>query len=521
MRFRRAQPGDAPPPQRSTRGRMVIAALAGAASVFSFAPFGWWPLQILCLALLFYQALRASTIKAGALVGWAFGFGWCLANVHWLVIALSRFGGLALPLAVLAIALLAVFMGGYAAMAIYASLWLRKRWAMPLPATNLLLLPAMWALFEWVRGWLFTGFSWASAGYAHNEAPLGGFAPLVGVYGVSWLAALCAGALLLAAHRTRWYALGSIAVLMAAGFGLRQVDWTHAAGQPISVRLLQGNTPLQQKFDATHTEATLRKYRDSISAEAADLIATPETAIMLFPHQLPQDYLPSLGQFAKRSGSHLVLGIPLMDSPTQYANSVIGLPPESGLPTYRYDKHHLVPFGEFIPPGFRWFTNLMQIPLGDQTRGKLLQAPFQVKSQRVLPNICYENLFGEEIAEQLAADPKPATLLLNVSELAWYGESIAIPQHLQISQMRSLETGRPMLSATNTGATVVIDAHGKVVAALPYYQAGVLKANVQGMDGMTPYIMAGNRLFLALAALAVAGAWIWSRKNTKNAAKGA
>jgi apolipoprotein N-acyltransferase len=163
----------------------------------------------------------------------------------------------------------------------------------------------------------------------------------------------------------------------------------------------------------------------------------------------------------------------------------------------------------------------MQIPLGDQTRGKLLQAPFQVKSQRVLPNICYENLFGEEIAEQLAADPKPATLLLNVSELAWYGESIAIPQHLQISQMRSLETGRPMLSATNTGATVVIDAHGKVVAALPYYQAGVLKANVQGMDGMTPYIVAGNRLFLALAALAVAGAWIWSRKNTKNAAKGA
>ncbi|SFV09818.1 apolipoprotein N-acyltransferase [Pseudoduganella namucuonensis] len=521
MRFRRAAATDTPPPQRSTRSRMIIAALAGAASVFSFAPFGWWPVQILCLSLLFYQALRAPSVRDGAWVGWAFGFGWCLANVHWLVIALNRFGGLALPLAVVSIALLAALMGGYAAMAMYAGLWLRRRWALPLPAAALLVLPAMWAVFEWVRGWLFTGFSWASAGYAHNDAPLGGFAPVVGVYGVGWLAAVCAGALLLAAHRARWAALGAFAALFAVGFGLKFVEWTTPVGQPISVRLVQGNTPLLQKFDASHTEATLRRYYNSVTAEAADLVATPETAVMLFPHQLPPDYLPALGQFAKRSGSHLVLGIPLMDSPTQYANSVIGLPPDTGLPTYRYDKHHLVPFGEFIPPGFRWFTNMMQIPLGDQTRGKLLQAPFQVKSQRVLPNICYENLFGEEIAEQLASDPRPATLLLNVSELAWYGESIAIPQHLQISQMRSLETGRPMLSATNNGATVVIDSHGKVTAALPYYQAGVLKATVRGTEGTTPYILLANKLFLALAALAVAGAWLWSRKNAKNAANGA
>ncbi|CAN7562276.1 apolipoprotein N-acyltransferase [Pseudoduganella sp. LjRoot289] len=494
---------------------MLIATLAGGASVFSFAPFGWWPVQILCLAALFYQALRAATPKAGALVGWAFGFGWGLANVHWLVVALNRFGGLPLPLAVAAIALLAVAIGAYAALAMYGALWLRKRWALPLPAANLLLLPAMWALLEWVRGWLFTGFPWAVAGYAHNDGPLGGYAPIVGVYGVGWLAALCAGALLLAAHRSRWLALGTMAAVLLAGFGLRLVDWTHAVGEPISVRLVQGNTPLQQKFDARHTEATLNKYRDAVSAEAADLIATPETAIMLFPHQLPPDYLPKLGQFAKRSGSHLVLGIPLMDSPTQYSNSVIGVPPESGLPTYRYDKHHLVPFGEFIPTGFRWFTNMMHIPLGDQTRGKTLQAPFQVKSQRVLPNICYENVFGEEIADQLAADPNPATLLLNVSELAWYGESIAIPQHLQISQMRTLETGRPMLSATNSGATVVIDSHGKVTAALPYYQAGVLKATVRGTAGNTPYIVLGNSLFLALAALALAGAWFQTRKNAK------
>lgn len=519
MRFRRSAPGEISAP-RSTRSRMAIAALAGAASVLSFAPFGWWPLQFICLALLFYQVLRADTLKAGALVGWAFGFGWCLANTHWLYIALNRFNGLPAPVAAASVTLLAAGMGLYAGMAMYGALWLRRRWSLPLPAANLLVLPALWAVFEWVRGWLFTGFPWAASGYAHNVSPLGGYAPLVGVYGVSMLAALCAGALLLAMHRVRWAALGTAAAILVTGFALRGMDWTHPVGQPISVRLIQGNTPLLQKFDASHTEATLRRYHATITGEAADLIATPETAVMLFPHQLPPDYLPALGQFAKRSGSHLVVGMPLMDSPLQYSNSVVGIPPESGLPTYRYDKHHLVPFGEFIPPGFRWFTNLMQIPLGDQTRGKAVQAPFQVKSQRVLPNICYENVFGEEIADQLAADPQPATILLNVSELAWYGESIAIPQHVQMSQMRAMETGRPLLASTNSGATVVIDSHGAITSSLPYYQAGVLKATVQGMAGATPYIIMANKLFLLLAALALGGAWWWSwiaaRKSAKN-----
>lgn len=521
MRFRRAKPGDPPRPQRSTRGRMLIAALAGAASIFSFAPFGWWPLQIASLGILFYQVLRASDVKAGALIGWAFGFGWCLAGVHWLYIVLNRFNNLPAPVAGGALVLLALFMGGYSALAMGAASSLRKRWALPLPAANLLLLPALWALAEWLRGWVFTGFPWANAGYAHNTSPLGGYAPVIGVYGISWLAALTAGALLLLPHRSRRSAIGVVVATFAIGFGLQYVDWTQAQGKPISVRLLQGNTPLKEKFVASHTEATLRKYYDSITAEAADLIATPETAVMLFPHQLPPDYLPALGQFAKKSGSHLVLGIPLMNSPTEYSNSVIGVPPQSGLPTYRYDKHHLVPFGEFIPPGFRWFTNLMQIPLGDQTRGKVVQPPFQVREQRVLPNICYENVFGEEIAEQLASDPQPATILLNVSELGWYGESVAIPHHLQISQMRSMEMRRPMLSSTNTGATVVIDRHGRITHSLPLYQSGVLKADVQGMGGMTPYILLGNKLFLALTALALGGAWMWSRKNAKNRSKAA
>jgi apolipoprotein N-acyltransferase len=490
---------------------MIIAALAGAASVFSFAPFGWWPLQLLCLAVLFYQVLRASSVRASALIGWAFGFAWCLAGVHWLYVALNRFGGLAAPLAAVSIALLALFMGSYAAMAMGGAAWLRKRFAMSLPAANLLLLPAVWTLSEWLRGWLFTGFSWASAGYAHNVSPLSGYAPLLGVYGIGWLVALSAGALLLLMHRSRPMALATLALVWLGGFGLQFIEWTHAEGKPLSVRLVQGNIALQAKFDPNHMQSTLRQYQQAVMAAPADLIATPETAVPLFPYQLPAGYLDSFGQYARKTGSAIVLGIPLMDSPSQYSNSVIGLAPTLASKPYRYDKHHLVPFGEFIPPGFRWFTNLMQIPLGDQTRGAVLQPSFRVKDQRVLPNICYENLFGEEIAKQLAGDPAPATILLNVSELAWYGESLAIPQHLQISQMRTLETGRPMLSATNSGATVMIDSRGIVRASLPYYQPGVLNATVQGMAGSTPYILLQNRLILALAVLALIAACLGSK----------
>jgi apolipoprotein N-acyltransferase len=169
--------------------------------------------------------------------------------------------------------------------------------------------------------------------------------------------------------------------------------------------------------------------------------------------------------------------------------------------------------------GFRWFVDLMRIPLGDFTRGHPVQAPFAVKDQRVLPNVCYEDLFGEEIALNLRNSPKPATLLLNISNLAWYGESVAIPQHLQISRMRSLETGRPMLRSTNSGATAIIDAHGKVVQALPYYQAGTLAATVQGMAGSTPYIRFGNTLFLALSALGLGMAFVLGRNYRQKGLK--
>jgi apolipoprotein N-acyltransferase len=199
-----------------------------------------------------------------------------------------------------------------------------------------------------------------------------------------------------------------------------------------------------------------------------------------------------------------------------YFNSVLGLG-ASNTTAYRYDKHHLVPFGEFIPLGARWFINLMHIPLGDFTRGQEIQAAMPVKDQWILPNICYEDLFGEEIAHQLRAaqqQGKPvASVLLNVSNIAWFGDTIALPQHLQISQMRTLETGRPMLRATNTGATAIINAQGQVVAALPAFERATLSGQVQGMQGQTPYILFGNFLPVGLACSLLLLLWLRARRN--------
>ncbi|MFT5644747.1 MAG: apolipoprotein N-acyltransferase, partial [Janthinobacterium sp.] len=499
---------------RSTGVRMLIAALAGATAILAFAPFGYWPLQIASLAILFYQILRANSIKRSFLVGWAFGFGWTAAGVHWLYIAMHDFGGMAAPLAALAVALLTLFLGAYAGLVMAAAAWLRRRWTLSLPIMLLLVLPALWAVGEWLRGTVFTGFPWVVAGYAHNISPLAGYAPLLGVYGLGWLAALVAGALLLLRHRSRKFALALMLMVIGAGWGLKSIAWTHAEGALISVRLLQGNVAQDEKFNPVRIEGALKMYQDAITAGRADLIALPETAVSLFPNQLPSDYLPSLARFAQETGSHVLLGIPLTDGPSLFSNSALGIAPASAsAPSqpYRYDKHHLVPFGEFIPLGFRWFVDLMTIPLGDFQRGAARQAAFLVKDQRILPNICYEDLFGEEIAAQLAAPQqgqKPATLLLNISNLAWYGESIAIDQHLQISQMRTLETGRPMLRSTNSGATAIIDGRGQIVAQLAPYTSGTLAANVQGMAGMTPYILLGNWLFLGLSALALAAAWL-------------
>ncbi len=504
----------------------LLLLIAGGLNVFAFEPYGFWQIQTLGLALLFIvllapapeqQSYRRVMLQSGL-----YSFAWLTTSISWLVIAMSRYGGMPWPLAVLALIVLTLFLSLYSAAFAALSLYLRRRFALSRLQVLLSIFPAVWMLTEWCKGWMFTGFPWAIAGYAHTNSPLAAYAPVAGVYGLSLLAAMLAALLattLLPAvsRRTRWAALAGIAVLLLSGAALHEVRWTQPLGNTLQVRLLQGNVDQDLKFQQERLNDSLRLYFDMITAAPADLIATPETALPTLSSMLPEDYLPRINAFAQQSGSTVLLGLGVQDAADKYSNSLLGFSPQYNARAYRYDKHHLLPFGEFIPFGFRWFVKLMHIPIGDFSGAGLYQMPMAVKDQFVMPDICYESLFGEEIAEQIrvrhAASEAVPSILLNVSNLAWYGDSIAMPQHLQFAQMRVLETGRPLISATNTGATVIIDASARVRQQLPYQQQAVLQGAVQGMQGVTPYIQFGNGLALGVALLLILLAVVARRRG--------
>jgi apolipoprotein N-acyltransferase len=496
----------------------LLCLTAGACSVLAFAPFGLWPLQFFTLALLFNLVSRESSMKRTIFLGWAYGFGCFAFGVYWPYVSLHLYGGMSPPLAGLAVILFSLLLGVFSAIAVGMGNWLRQRWQAGIGLSMLLIFPSTWILSEWLRGWIFTGFPWLASGYAHTNGPLAGFAPIFGVFGVGWMATIIAGSLALFSLAPSNRRPLLTVLLLAAGLGLKFVPWTHPSGRPISVRLLQGNVPQEEKFQSSHLDETLAMYDHMLREKPADLIATPETAIAQVPQWLPPDYMPRLLVFARQTQSHMAIGIVLNDNPGDYTNSMIDLSPQLTKDSlYRYDKHHLVPFGEFIPFGFRWFVDLMHIPLGDQIPGSMPQTPFAVKDQWILPNICYEDLFGDEIAAELAAryysGAPQATILLNISNMAWFGQWLAVPQHLQISQMRALETGRPALRATNTGATAVISPQGKVITQLAPYTRGTLSASVQGYAGLTPYILFGNAPVAVLTALTLVAAAFFCRKK--------
>jgi apolipoprotein N-acyltransferase len=264
----------------------------------------------------------------------------------------------------------------------------------------------------------------------------------------------------------------------------------------------------------------LRWYGEQLRDDRASLVVAPETAIPLLPQQLPAGYLDALRERFSHGDQAALIGIPLGSMREGYTNSAIGLEP--GAPVYRFDKHHLVPFGEFIPPLFRWFTDLMNIPLGDFNRGPLGQPTFDWHGQRLAPNICYEDLFGEELAVHFIDAARAPTILVNMSNIGWFGDTVAIDQHLQISRMRALEFRRPMIRATNTGATAIIDHRGRVLRSLPRLTRGVLTGEVVGQTGITPYawwVARAGLWPLWFLALAVAVATWWRRRGTARAAE--
>ncbi|WP_218510903.1 apolipoprotein N-acyltransferase [Variovorax sp. dw_308] len=481
--------------------RLLAFALAGAAQAASIAwPWSghplWW-LQLLSLAGLVWllEGLRLDAApkpwRRGFGLGWAFATAWLCGNFWWLFISMHTYGGMAAPLAALAVLALAAALGLYYAVACSVFVgWGPRHWLCRAVSFS-----ALWTVAELIRGYWFTGFPWGAGGYAHVEGPLAMLAPLVGVYGIVAIAALAAAMMaqcLRLDYRGKgsWLAPAGV-VLMLGGLGtLGVTDVTAGAAKapppPLQIALLQGNIPQDEKFIPGGGIATaLDWYGMQLRDASASLVVTPETALPLLPSQLPPGYLPAIASRYGSGSQAAIVGLPMGDG-RGYTNTVLGFKVGQAEP-YRYDKHHLVPFGEFVPGMFRWFTDMLSIPLGDFARGGLAQPSFEWLGQRIAPNICYEDLFGEEIGANFRDEALAPTILLNVSNIAWFGDSVAIDEHLAISRMRALEFQRPMVRATNTGTTAVIDHHGVVTQSLPRLTRGVLVATVEGRNGITPY----------------------------------
>jgi apolipoprotein N-acyltransferase len=473
-----------------------------------------FPLPVVTLAGLFYLWSQAGSPRTAAWAGYAFGLGLFLFGVSWIYISLHDYGAMPAPLAAIATFLYCAILALFPAAAGYAC-------ARPSvsPAIRCgLLAPAAWTLAEWMRGWLLYGFPWLATGYSQVPAsPLAGYAPVLGIYGVTLATAATAGLIVVLGLRAADKA-GHSSFFCASPYGdlagwIRlQIAWTTPVGAPFNASLLQGNVAQDHKWREERVRPTLETYRLLTESAPGKLIILPETALPLFLEQVPEDYLAALAASARGRGGDVLVGVPERAPSGEYFNSVVSL---GSSPSQTYRKSHLVPFGEFIPlrPALAWIVGVLAIPLQDFSRGAEAQRPLAVAGQRVAVNICYEDAFGEEIIRQLPE----ATVLANVSNVAWFGRSIAPRQHLQIAQARALETGRAMLRATNTGVTAVIGPRGEVLAAAPEFEIATVTYPVQGYGGATPYVRWGNYAVLALclALIAVAG---WSARRAARSA---
>lgn len=489
---------------------VITAAVAGALQTISYVYTETWWLQILCAGWLAWRG-TATAPRRAALLGWLYGTAWLATGTFWLFISMNRYGGLPAWMAALAVLALSGFLSLYLAAAMAAF----SRWRRGVAGLDALLFAALWLLAELARGVIFTGFPWLASGYAHVDGPLAALAPFIGVYGMGFVAAALGAWVAIAFTQSRWmYAGLGIAGAVLGLCAVIHPGFTAPTGT-LSVSLLQGNIPQDEKFATEHQGAALDWHVQTMAESTADLVIAPETAVPFLPQQLPEGFWDELRARFANGKTHALFGVPLGDEQSGYTNSAVGFAP-GAKDDYRYAKHHLVPFGEFIPFGFRWFTQLMNIPLGDFNRGALNAPSFVVKGERIAPNICYEDLFGEELAARFVDEAAAPTMFANISNIGWFGETIAVDQHLNISRLRSLEFQRPMLRATNTGATVVIDHEGRVTQSLKPFTRGVLEGPVQGRSGLTPFAWWASRYGLwplALFGAVVAGAFAALRRK--------
>jgi apolipoprotein N-acyltransferase len=489
--------------------RLTAAFAAGASLNLAFAPFALWPVAILAPAVLF-ALIRGLPPRRAAWAGAAFGAGLFGFGTYWLYTCIHVFGLAPIWLTVMLQAALIALMSTYSAALCYLS---NRFWLKPGPTRAWLVLPVFWVLLEWLRGWALSGFPWLSLGYAMIDSPLKGWAPLFGVYGVTWAAATIAAAvnvLLTPAVPTsrRLIALGGIVILFLIPSLLLRHDWTRPAGAPVSIAAVQGAVSQDQKWLAKNRDETMTRY-SGLTADAwgARLIVWPEAALPILANEIP-DYLRRLKELGQAHGSDVALGLVTFEPATKrYYNGLLVL---SGSGGGWYYKRHLVPFGEYfpVPPFVRSWLRLMSLPYADISAGGENQPVLSAAGVKLGLTICYEDAFGSRQLQVL----RDATLLINVTNNAWYGDSTAPHQHLQIARMRALEAGRYLVRAANDGITAAIGPHGEIISRLPQFQQAVLRAEVQPMTGLTPYARLGNYPVVIGAGLLLALA-VWRRRR--------
>ncbi len=476
-----------------TTGRLLAAVPAGALATLSFAPYDLWFFSPIALTLLFLLLHRQST-KIGAWVGFFWGCGLFGTGIFWVHVSIDSFGGMPMVANIFVMSLLI----GY--LALYTALFggLLQKFQRPKSQCHwLLLAPILWIITEWLRGTVLTGFPWLWLGYSQINSPLAHFAPIFGVQGISLAIAFISGGLaLIITQRKAGYLAIPIGVFVL-GYLCGLPQWTKSdPNKVVDVALIQGNIPQEAKWSPDQLWPTLEKYVSLTEQNwDANVIIWPEAAVPALESDITP-FLESLDKVARQHNIALITGILDQKANGDFYNNILVLGKDENGPytpnhSEQYSKHHLVPFGEYVPfsKWLRPLAPLFNLPMSSFSEGPYLQSNLEANGFQFEPALCYEIAFGE----QLRANLKPHTnFILTLSNDAWFGRSIGPEQHMQIAQMRALELGRPLIRDTNNGITAIVNAQGQIVKKLPQFVTGVLRAKVESTTGMTPYAYWGS-----------------------------
>lgn len=490
---------------------LLLSALAGALLPLAFAPFAIWPLAIVLPAFLLVLADSRDTNKQVVLTGLCFGLGYFGFGVYWIYNSLHDFG-MAPPIVAGAItALMIVTLSVFPALTLLAWQSIQRR----IGKRSIWLVPILWFAFEWFRGWVLTGMPWLSLGYALGESPLAGFAPLIGVYGLSAIGVLVAVALIQVIQTKAYRFVSIIVFVFGLGFGLQQIEWTEQQSKSLEVTIVQGNIPQEMKWQYDQRQYIFNTYwRETEQYWDSDLIVWPETALPGQSENIRQSILNPLSKAAAEKGSHILTGLLVSDKANRkFHNSMMMLGGNPDENETVYHKRHLVLFGEYYP--LRWLLDLMShlinIPYSDLQPGPDEQPLMKVKGLFLGVSICFEDAFSRDIMKSIPQ----ANLLVNASNDAWFGDSLAPHQHLQMAQMRSLETGRAMVRSTNTGVSAFIDFKGRIIQLTEQFKTLSITQTMHGRTGVTPfYYFAKVQHWIAgLILIILAVGWFKTRRE--------